>query len=152
MISCAKKVEAGEYYGQQTPYQPQSTVGDMEILIKAMNEMSINYANMKVNYCETTEKIDDNAVWVEELYNIDQSSTEKRRGRPKNSQKQQIPEEAESYDHYEDDVDEIFDELEYESKELEELESFSSDCISSDEENILEIKKDTKLIEIESPA
>ncbi|CAG8784461.1 15926_t:CDS:2, partial [Racocetra fulgida] len=34
------------------------------------------------NYCEATEEIDDNDVWVEELYNIDQPLTEKWRGRP----------------------------------------------------------------------
>ncbi|CAG8477894.1 867_t:CDS:2 [Dentiscutata erythropus] len=70
----------------------------------------------------------------------------------KGKQKEQIPVIDESCDHYEDDVDKIFDELEYKSKELKELKSFLSDCISSDEENMLEIKKDTKLIEIESPA
>ncbi|CAG8468074.1 19206_t:CDS:2 [Racocetra fulgida] len=172
---------------------------DMETLIKAMNEMSINYANMvtsatqqrnwnqrktyqpnqrhqsnqpqkyeynensqpkKVNYCEVTKEINDNNVWVEELYNMDQPITEKRRGRPprnnaenkERKQKAQIPEIDESGDHDEDNADELFDELEYESEELEELESFSSDCISSDEESIVKKKKDTKIVEIESPA
>ncbi|CAG8848446.1 15795_t:CDS:1, partial [Racocetra persica] len=67
-------------------------------------------------------------------------------------QKAQILEIDESGDHDEDDTDELFDELEYKSEELEELESFSSDCISSDEKSIVKKKKDTKIVEIESLA
>ncbi|CAG8781548.1 5682_t:CDS:1, partial [Racocetra persica] len=40
-------------------------------------EYNENSQPKKVNYCEATEEIDDNDVWVEELYNMDQPITEK---------------------------------------------------------------------------
>ncbi|CAG8626630.1 10081_t:CDS:2, partial [Dentiscutata heterogama] len=121
-------------------------------IIKANNEYNKNNQPKKVNYCDTTEEIYSNEVWEEELYNVDQP----RRGK----QKEQIPENDESGDHDEDDADKLFDELEYESEELEELESFSSDCVPSDEESAEgsaeesaeETEKQGKIAEIESPA
>ncbi|CAG8828130.1 4435_t:CDS:1, partial [Racocetra persica] len=69
-------------------------------------------------------------------------------------QKEQILEIDKSSDHDEDDIDEIFDEIEYKSKELEELKSFSSDCVSIDEKSAEEIESEetNKIIEIKSLA
>ncbi|CAG8644267.1 21656_t:CDS:2 [Cetraspora pellucida] len=85
----------------------------------------------KVNYCDTTEEIYINEVWEEELYNVDQPQ----RGRlPKNMINNNDNQERKR------------------KEELEELESFSSDCVPSDEESAEETKKSRKMVEIESPA
>ncbi|CAG8679161.1 12161_t:CDS:1, partial [Cetraspora pellucida] len=40
-------------------------------------EYNENSQPKKVNYCEVTEEIDDNDVWIEELYNMNQPITKK---------------------------------------------------------------------------
>ncbi|CAG8534618.1 22472_t:CDS:2, partial [Cetraspora pellucida] len=86
------------------------------------------------------EEIYSKEVWEEELYNVDQP------------QREQIPENDESDDYDEDNANELFDKLEYKREELEELESFSSDCVLSDKESAEETKKSRKMMEIESLA
>ncbi|CAG8674357.1 12135_t:CDS:1, partial [Cetraspora pellucida] len=68
----------------------------------------------------------------------------------KGKQKEYIPEEVEPSDHDEDDADELFDKIEYESEELEEIESFASDNIVTDNEGPEELEN--KIVETESPA
>ncbi|CAG8753819.1 18230_t:CDS:1, partial [Cetraspora pellucida] len=68
----------------------------------------------------------------------------------KEKQKEYIPEEVEPSDHDEDDADELFNEIEYESEELEEIESFASDNIITDDEEPEELEN--KIVETESPA
>ncbi|CAG8851983.1 35066_t:CDS:1, partial [Racocetra persica] len=63
----------------------------------------------------------------------------------KRKQKKQILANDKSDNYYEDNTDELFNELEYENKELEEFESFSSNCVSSDEENTMKMNKDERM-------
>ncbi|CAG8453384.1 10995_t:CDS:2 [Cetraspora pellucida] len=58
----------------------------------------------------------------------------------KGKQKEYISEESESGDHDEDDADELFDEIEYKSEKLEEIESFASDNILTDNEEPEELE------------
>ncbi|CAG8637314.1 15334_t:CDS:1 [Cetraspora pellucida] len=68
----------------------------------------------------------------------------------KGIQKEYTLEEVKLSDHNEDDTDELFDEIEYESEELEEIESFASDNILTDDKGSEELEN--KVMEIESLA
>ncbi|CAG8765324.1 761_t:CDS:2, partial [Cetraspora pellucida] len=68
----------------------------------------------------------------------------------KGKQKEYIPEESKSGDYDEDEADELFDEIKYESEELEEIESFTSDSAPTDNDDTEEVRDE--MVEIESLA
>ncbi|CAG8469693.1 14447_t:CDS:2 [Dentiscutata heterogama] len=67
-------------------------------------------------------------------------------------QKVQISKNNESGDHNKDDADELFDELEYKSEELEELERFLFNCVLSNKESAKETRKSKKIVKTKSLA
>ncbi|CAG8440659.1 15304_t:CDS:2 [Cetraspora pellucida] len=96
----------------------------------------------RVNYCDTSEETYINKH--ERRFEIPIMHMDKKK------QKEYILKELESGDYNEDDADELFDEIEYESKKLEEIESFAFDNILTDDEGPEELEN--KIVETESSA
>ncbi|CAG8673062.1 1844_t:CDS:1, partial [Cetraspora pellucida] len=68
----------------------------------------------------------------------------------KKKQKEYILKELELSDHNKDDINELFNEIEYKSEEFKKIKSFASDNILTDDEGSEKLK--TKIVKIESSA
>ncbi|CAG8604067.1 8975_t:CDS:2, partial [Cetraspora pellucida] len=162
---CTTAAKCYVYIGDE----PVVTVLDTGVAVKKITKVNIDIPNVRIpTALQVLESVDETLLlgtdWFQKAWAMldfdEQKLVIRYMGRrfevpimhmDKGKQKECILEELESGDHDEDEANELFDEMEYESEELEEVESFTSNNGPTDNDDDTEEIRE-KRVEIESPA